>query len=239
MADSTKSRSSSERGKAAPNDSEADKAPGGDTETTTAERTNSEPDKAQPGDGEPDGTGRFDPKRLRLSQDFDGLAGATKLITTVPVRKPDKLAFVRVHPDPAFMLSAALLLERVDGGDTYLVAPSLQGEVASVAQVRALYTAITRQGALFVWPVGITGPDGRTNAWNQSAQDAAVKAQTCWVRVISNLSLGAYEMSVPRSPLPEPEWPDLSFTRILELAFRDRFIDSPSHPVLKRLRGDL
>jgi hypothetical protein len=196
-------------------------------------------EKTPPISSEPVGAARFDPKRLRLSQDFDQLAGVTKLVTTVPVRKPDPCAFVRVHPDPAFCLLAALLLDRVDGTDTYLVDPALQGEVGSVARVKALYTAMTRQGVLFVWPVGITGPDGRTNTWNDSAQQAAEVAKTRWVRVTSNLALGAYEIVVPHAELPEPEWPDLSLARILELAFRDRFIDSPDHPVLRRLRGEM
>jgi hypothetical protein len=182
---------------------------------------------------------RFDPKRLRLSQDFDQLAGVTKVITTVPVRRPEPLSFVRVHPDPAWCLPGALLLDRVDGKETFIVDPSLHGEVAAVAKVKILFTAITRQGVLFVWPVGLAGPEGRSNSWNDSAQQAAEMAKTKWVRVNANMALGAYDISVPRGDLPEPEWPDLTFERILELAFRDRFIDAVTHPVLKQLRGEM
>ena len=38
---------------------------------------------------------------LRLSQDYTQAAGVEKLLTTVPVRKPNKTEFVRVHPDRA------------------------------------------------------------------------------------------------------------------------------------------
>jgi hypothetical protein len=208
-------------------------------------------DRTQPDDARPEmsnviqmpdpkgSPSRFDPKRLRLSQDFDQLAGVTKVITTVPVRRPEPLSFVRVHPDPAWCLPGALLLDRVDGKETFIVDPSLHAEVAAVAKVKILYTAITRQGVLFVWPVGLAGPEGRSNSWNDSAQQAAEMAKTKWVRVNANMPLGAYDISVPRGDLPEPEWPDLTFERILELAFRDRFIDSVIHPVLKQLRGEM
>ena len=43
----------------------------------------------------------FDPAALRLDQNFADSAGVQKLIVTVPVRKPHKQDFIRVHPDPA------------------------------------------------------------------------------------------------------------------------------------------
>ena len=186
-----------------------------------------------------EGASRFDPRRLRLSQDFDQMAGVTKVITTVPVRRPDPMSFVRVHPDPAWSLVGALLLERVDGQESFLVDPVLHDEVAAVAKLKILFTAITRQGVLFLWPVGMTGPDGRSNSWTDSARRAADMARKQWVRVNSNQGLGAYEVVVPNGELPVPEWPDLSLEQILELAFRDRFIDSVDHPVLKKLRGEV
>ena len=186
-----------------------------------------------------EGASRFDPRRLRLSQDFDQMAGVTKVITTVPVRRPDPMSFVRVHPDRAWSLVGALLLERVDGQESFLVDPVLHDEVAAVAKLKILFTAITRQGVLFLWPVGMTGPDGRSNSWNDSAQRAADMARKQWVRVNSNQGLGAYEVVVPNAELPVPEWPDLSLEQILELAFRDRFIDSVDHPVLRKLRGEV
>jgi hypothetical protein len=38
---------------------------------------------------------------------------------------------------------------------------------------------------------------------------------------------------------PEPQWPDMSLQKVLAMAFKDRFIDSLDHPVLKRLRGEI
>jgi len=182
---------------------------------------------------------RFSPSRLRLSQAFNELAGVTKLITTVPVRKPDVLSFVRTHPNPAMSLVGALMLERVGGRETFLVDPALYTELATVAKLRILHLAISRQGTIFIWPVGMAGADGRSNSWNDSAQQAAEMARTKWLRVVANMALGAYDIFVPLAELPDPEWPDLTFERILEIAFRDHFIDSADHPVLKQLRGEV
>jgi len=42
--------------------------------------------------------GRLDFNALRLSRDYTQTAGVEKLLTMVPVRKPTKTEFVRVHP---------------------------------------------------------------------------------------------------------------------------------------------
>ena len=44
----------------------------------------------------------FDPSSLRLDQSFADGEGVKKLLLTVPVRKPNRQDFVRVHPDAAY-----------------------------------------------------------------------------------------------------------------------------------------
>ena len=58
-----------------------------------------------------------------------------------------------------------------------------------------------------------------------------------WVRVTSSMSLGAYEIFEASGDLPEPVWPDHSFQEILKIAFRDRLVDRPDHPLVQRLKG--
>ena len=60
---------------------------------------------------------------------------------------------------------------------------------------------------------------------------------TRWIRVKANMSLRAYEIFEAESAIPDPVWPDLSFEAIYRIAFKDRLITSPDHPVIKRLRG--
>ena len=53
-----------------------------------------------------------------------------------------------------------------------------------------LYTAINRQGVVFLWPVRLPGPDGKVNEWWRSAGEAAELAMTKWVRVKAEHELG-------------------------------------------------
>ena len=53
---------------------------------------------------EPKGLEGFELESLRVSQDFVKDSGVKKLLTTVPVRKPNRQDFVRVHPDSSYVL---------------------------------------------------------------------------------------------------------------------------------------
>jgi hypothetical protein len=46
-----------------------------------------------------------------------------------------------------------------------------------------------------------------------------------------------HEIFTSEHPIPEPEWPDLSFQELFTIAFRDRVIRDLGHPVVKQLRG--
>ncbi|MEX1230834.1 MAG: hypothetical protein WEB58_11385 [Planctomycetaceae bacterium] len=182
----------------------------------------------------------FDPEQLRLSQDFASNFGVKKSLLTVPVRKPPKETYVRIHPDPLYRLETAVL-ELKEDREIYLVAPSLRDDLAteSTFGVRAFFTAMTRQNVLFLWPCRLPGPDGKIDEWSRSSLEAATIAAEKWVRVQSNMALGAYEVWEAMGDIPEPTWPDTSFRDILAIAFKDRRIDSLDHPVLKRLRGEI
>jgi hypothetical protein len=175
--------------------------------------------------------------KLRLSQDFLDMAGAKKVLTTVPVRKPKRQDFIRVHPDPAFREPFAAI-ELKEDDEHYLVTPEIGAALPTEIVTQMFYTAINRQKVIFLWPVRLPAADGRVNEWHRSAQDAAEHAMQGWVRVVANRSLGAYEIIRAPAKLPDPEWPAYSFNDLLRIAFRDRVISSFDHPVLKRLRGE-
>lgn len=176
--------------------------------------------------------------RLKLDQNFSEAIGVKKEFTTIPIRKPGRQDFIRVHSDEKFRLQTAIL-ELKEERENYLVSPGLWQELAGEITPKMLYTAINRQGVLFLWPVRLADETGRLDAWNRSAHKAAQQAMKKWVRVSSNRSLGAYEIFTPARELPEPEWPEISFKEILKIAFGDYQINSLDHPVIKRLRGDL
>jgi hypothetical protein len=179
----------------------------------------------------------FSPAELRLSQAFADTVGVKKLLTTVPVRKPNRQDFVRVHPDPAYRLTPAAIIELKEDRETYLVHPAIAQQLPGEFSAATLNTTINRQGVLQIWPVKLPGPDGKHNEWHRSAGEAAERATEQWVRVKSNTSLGAYEIEEASGNLTEPVWPDISFQEILKVAFRDRYVDRVDHPLLQRLKG--
>ena len=51
------------------------------------------------------------------------------------------------------------------------------------------------------------------------------------------MGLGAYEIFEAMGKLPEPNWPDEGFNELLEIAFKNRIINSPDHIVIQQLAG--
>jgi hypothetical protein len=180
----------------------------------------------------------FNPASLRLDPSYAETVGVRKLLMTVPVRKPNKQEFVRVHPDPSYRLTPAAIIELKEEREMYLVTPAVAAALPDEFSAMTLFTGINRQGVLFLWPVTLPAPDGRQNEWHRSAAEAAETAMEHWVRVKANMALGAYELFKATGDLPDPEWPDIPFSEILRIAFRDRYVDSPNHPLIKRLRGE-
>jgi hypothetical protein len=179
----------------------------------------------------------FDPASLRLDQSFVETSGVKKLLTTVPVRKPNNQDFVRVHPSEEYRLTAAVI-ELKDDREVYLVLPQIAHQLAGECSPVILYTAINRQGVVFLWPVKLPAPDGKLNEWHRSAGEAAERAITCWLRVKADMALGAYAMFEASSAIPDPIWPEATFKDLLKIGFRDRLVNGLDHPVIKRLRGE-
>jgi hypothetical protein len=179
----------------------------------------------------------FDPANLRLDQSFVESAGVKKLLTTIPVGKPNKQDFVRVCADPTYRAPLVGLIVLEEDRETYLVPPALSHELAGEFKPYTLYTCVNRQGVVRLWPVRIPEADTRVLEWHRSAAEAAQLAMTQWVRVKANTSIGAYEMFVASGVMVEPQWPELPFSELLRIAFRDRLVDRLDHPVVNRLRG--
>jgi hypothetical protein len=187
-----------------------------------------------------DGPDPFDPASLRLSPHPDAGMAVKKALLSVPVRKPDKSWFVRVHPSEDYRLTTAVI-ELKEDRETYLVAKPLWAQLVAEATFRPqlLVTAVNRQGVVFLWPCNLPRQEGKLDEWTRTAQEAIQRAQHGWVRMTANMSLGAYDVYESGGQLSEPEWPAVPFRKLLETAFRSRFIDTLDHPVLCRLRGEV
>jgi hypothetical protein len=179
----------------------------------------------------------FDPAVLRS----EGVANieVEKVLTAVPVRRPKRTEFFRVHPDHVL---DTLVLERDDGmeRESYLVAPEVQHLVLPELRRTRLFVAITKRNTVFLWPVKLPSDD-RDNIRRiaDSALQCAEEAKRLWVKMTWDRDLGAYQMFRAKGELGDPQWPDKSFRDLLEIAFRHYLIDRPDHEVIRELAGEM
>ncbi len=188
--------------------------------------------------GEDASLGGFNLEDIKLSQDFASEGGAKKLFTTIPARKPDKQHFFRVHADLEYEIPVATIELKADN-EIYVVHPAVAEELMGEVKIQKLCVGITRHKVLFVWPLTLPGVDGKINPWHQSALEACEMAKHSWIRMVANMNLGAYEIYEATARLEEPQWPDLTMDEILNVAFKDKFIKTDDHPVLRQLRGEI
>ena len=178
----------------------------------------------------------FNPDSLRITGDVNAV-GAEKLLVRLPVRKPTKQEFFRAHVGPEYRLPCAVL-ELKEEREFYLVTPEVL--LALAEDVRHVEPRLcqNRQGASFMWPVPMPGPDGRMNSWHVNAREAANHAEKEWIRMIAVMTECSYSIYRAIGTIPDPQWPEKTFQELLQLAFKDgKLIDSEAHPVVQQLNG--
>jgi hypothetical protein len=181
----------------------------------------------------------FDPANLRANAAAN--IDVETVLTAVPVKKPKRTDFVRVHPDPAYTVDM-YTVEREVGMDreTYMVLPEVQHLVLDELRLTRVITAINRRGTVFLWPIRlpVEGTD-RNRRSAETALQAVEQAKSLWVRVQWDSDISGYTMQRARGDIGEPQWPDKSMRDLLEIAFRSYLIDKPDHPVIRELAGEI
>jgi hypothetical protein len=202
------------------------------TKVTRLEQSEADPTPSTE-TNEPTSPKRFSVEALRLDLQEE-MVGVEKVTTNVLIRKPKRQEWLRTHP--TFHMDTAIL-ELEQDREVYMVDRGLRAALAEELKRVTLWATINRTGALFLWPLSLPDAKGKRNPWSESARRGAELAQHCWVRVSSNMANGQYDIGKAVSVMSDPEWPKLSFDEILEIAFKDAWIDSMDHPAVKTLRG--
>ena len=177
-------------------------------------------------------------KSLRLPANYGATLGVKKLLTNVPVDRPQKTWFFRTHADDQ-MTFPAMLLEQKESREKYVVTPDIAQAISELVRPVMLYTAIDRQDNIFLIPVPLPGESGTRNPWHESLVQAVGHAKLKWIRIAANMRLGGYETFEAKALLPEPEWPAHGIDTLVEIAFRGKVIDSLDHPVVQSLLGGI
>jgi hypothetical protein len=157
----------------------------------------------------------------------------------IGVRKPHRREFFRVHPDPAFQETMAVIILKEEMNETYLVEPRLAQGLAREITFVNLLTCINVGGNVFLWPLQAPTNERRRNQWHTSAREAAKLALEKWVRMIPDKDAGCYAIYTGADNLADVEYPKgKTFRDFLRLAFgTEGVIRDKDHPLLKRLRG--
>jgi hypothetical protein len=183
----------------------------------------------------------FNLAALRLPPSFEQDAGVRTQLTTVPIRKPHREEWVRVHPDSEYRDKFAMIHLKT-GREFYLVNPSLRDTLRDELTFVTIYTVINKAGVVYLWPCRdpIEG-HRRGDAWALSAHAAAEAAMKRLVRIKANMELGAYEFAYTESPIPDadPVWPDKTLFELIQIGFvkTGMYVADLNHPVIKELRG--
>lgn len=173
-----------------------------------------------------------------------------KQIITVPVGKPNDQVYFMAHPDLEKYTKEVWLFTNKEaesiGGRLYIVHKSLLGipEMMNQAKLFTLHLCVKNgKNDPFLFPL----PDpvyGRGYSWHVAQHEAVKIAQTRWVRMVANHSIGGYDVLKSQGVLNDPVWPKETLEQLIQIAFKENFLlpaemrpDKDDHPIIKRLRG--
>ncbi|MDA3971254.1 MAG: hypothetical protein PF442_07875 [Desulfobulbaceae bacterium] len=176
----------------------------------------------------------FDLQGMVLPANKLDAGGTVEVLAHVPIRKPKKNEFFRCHPDHT-LAPVGIVEDDIDRSEYLVSSPDIFQTISDLATMRALHLCISRHGSIFLWPRKLPGE--RAMAWHSTAEKAAELATTEWVNMRADTGAGMYRLMHPTAKLPEPNWPDKSFTEIVKMAFEGRIISSESHCLVRRLLG--
>jgi hypothetical protein len=186
----------------------------------------------------------FDPfddlDRLRVPQDYDTRAGGKKRLT-ITVGRPGNQTYFRIKRDWQF--TTTFIEVQGERRTLYMVMPGVldgvleEAKLTCVTMTLRLY--VDRDGRIGLWPLRLSDSDSGDNSYARSAHAAAELAISCWIRVKADQDKRSYEVfgAVNQVAYGEPEWPQLSQSEILRMAFKDRLIDRPDHLIVQKLLG--
>ena len=177
--------------------------------------------------------------RAKSNQLFD--LGVATEYTVIPIRNPKPDEFFRCMPEENYSMDANILSLKTDN-EWYLIDPDIlhQIQLESQLKVMTLYVCVTRNSTPFVTCIPQTNELGQINSWHESGHRTMEEAKQFWGRRQADRSNGGYIITkAMNAKLPDPKWPEMTLSEIVDRAFDKFYIDNMDHPVLQRLRGEM
>jgi hypothetical protein len=190
----------------------------------------------------------LDLEALKLKPNTANIIKTAPLLKTIRVKRPDPTEFFRIRSGDGWSMDFPIYSPKGKGGgenEKYLVMPEYQQELAernSLIPARFYFGVLWGSNVYFLDFAGLkTSDEGVLNSYHKTKMELYGLAGTKWISISANRDLGAYTATEAKSKIPDPEWigaPE-NIGKAIEIAFKDNVIDCESHPVLKKLRGEV
>ena len=183
---------------------------------------------------------KIDLDRVRARSDRSIDLGVTTELTVIPIRNPKPDEFFRCMPDEDYSMDTYILSLKAEN-EWYLIDPEILTEIQLESQLRVmtLYVCVTMNSTPFVTCIPQPDEMGKINGWHASGHITMEEAKLCWVRRQADKANGGYTITkAMNAKLPDPKWPTMTLSEIIDRAFDKFYINDIQHPVLQRLRGE-
>ena len=184
---------------------------------------------------------KIDLERVRARSDRSIDLGVTTEYTVIPIRNPKPDEFFRCMSDEDYSMDSYILSLKTEN-EWYLVDPEILTEIQLESQLRVmtLYVCVTMNSTPFVTCIPQPDEMGKINSWHDSGHRTMEEAKQCWVRRQADKANGGYVITkAMNAKLPDPKWPTMTLSEIIDRAFDKFYINDIQHPVLQRLRGEM
>lgn len=171
-----------------------------------------------------------------LGRPIDEIVPSEKVLTSLPVRKPKRDEWIRLHPE---IHTRAYIYESREDNSWYVVLPTVVEPMLDVVRYVQLTLAVNYGGSAFVHPVPVP-TERKAHRAHITGFAGAEQAMREWVRISWNGS--EYDIYRRSSAKVEPAWPaevtnPSEMLRFAAKAGGFEVIDSLDHPVVRELQG--
>jgi hypothetical protein len=183
---------------------------------------------------------KIDLERVRARADRQIDLGVTTEYTVIPVRNPKPDEFFRCMSDENYSMDTYILSLKKEN-EWYLIDPDILPQIQLESQLRVmtLYVCVTMNSTPFVTCIPQADEMGKINSWHTSGHITMEEAKLCWVRRQADIANGAYVITkAMNAKLPDPKWPTMTLSEIIDRAFDKYYISDINDLVLQRLRGE-
>ena len=184
---------------------------------------------------------KIDLERVRAKADQSIDLGVTTEYTMIPIRNPKPDEFFRCMPDEDYSMDAHILSLKTEN-EWYMIDPDILPEIQLESQlrVRTVYVCVTMNSTPFVTCIPQADEMGKINSWHTSGHITMEEAKQCWVRRQADKANGGYIVTkAMNAKLPDPKWPTMTLSEIIDRAFDKYYINDFKDPVLQRLLGEM